>query len=88
MAPTAERKDRDVGEIRFRVADAPSGGGGGQPGGGAEDDIVPVETSDALAELLPGLVTYHRVEAAQHLESWNLGPAEYEQLLAQFLSGL
>lgn len=55
---------------------------------GVEDDIVPVETSDALAELRPGLVTYHRVETAQHLESWNLDPGEYERLLTQFLADL
>ena len=55
---------------------------------GEEDDIVPVETSDELARLLPDLVTYHRVANAQHLESWNLDPAEYERLLSQFLAGL
>lgn len=55
---------------------------------GVEDDIVPVETSDALADLLPDLVTYHRVEEAQHLESWNLGPERYQQLVVAFLAGL
>jgi pimeloyl-ACP methyl ester carboxylesterase len=55
---------------------------------GAEDDIVPVETSDALAELRPGLVTYHRVDDAKHLESWNLDRSRYEQLLIDFLAGL
>ena len=55
---------------------------------GAEDDIVPVETSDALAELRPGLVTYHRVDDAKHLESWNLDRSGYEQLLTDFLAGL
>jgi alpha-beta hydrolase superfamily lysophospholipase len=52
---------------------------------GADDDIVPVGTSDELASLRPDLVTYQRVEGAQHLESWNLDPAEYERLLGQFL---
>ena len=55
---------------------------------GAEDDIVPVETSDELAEMLPGLVTYHRVDSAKHLESWNLDSAAYEKLLSEFLAGL
>jgi pimeloyl-ACP methyl ester carboxylesterase len=55
---------------------------------GIEDDIVPVETSDALAEMLPGLVTYHRVDSAKHLESWNLDSAAYEKLLGEFLAGL
>lgn len=55
---------------------------------GAEDDIVPVETSDALAERLTETVDYHRVETAQHLESWNLDPADYQRLLGEFLAGL
>ncbi len=55
---------------------------------GVEDDIVPVDTSDELAELRPDLVSYHRIEDARHLESWNLNPAGYERLLAEFLAAL
>lgn len=55
---------------------------------GVEDDIVPVGTSDTLAGMLGDQVTYHRVESAKHLESWNLDPATYEKLLAEFLAGL
>lgn len=55
---------------------------------GTDDDIVPAKTSDELAALRPDLVTYHRIENAQHLESWNLDPVEYERLLTEFLAGL
>ncbi len=55
---------------------------------GLEDDIVPVATSNALAELVPGLATYHTVENAKHLESWNLNPGEYDRLLTGFLASL
>jgi alpha-beta hydrolase superfamily lysophospholipase len=55
---------------------------------GVEDDIVPVATSDSLADELGDQVTYHRVESAKHLESWNLDPAMYEKLLGEFLAGL
>ncbi len=55
---------------------------------GVEDDIVPVETSDALADELGDQVIYHRVASAKHLESWNIDPAMYEKLLGEFLAGL
>ena len=55
---------------------------------GVEDDIVPVETSDRLAELRPELVTYIRVDDAPHIGSWNLDPAAYEQAFREFLAGL
>jgi pimeloyl-ACP methyl ester carboxylesterase len=55
---------------------------------GEDDDIVPVDTSDALAERRPDLVTYIRVGSAPHIGSWNLDPARYEQSLAAFLAGL
>ncbi len=55
---------------------------------GVADDLVPIATSEALAEALPDLVTYFPVEEARHLQSWNLEPAEYERLLVDFLSGL
>ncbi len=54
---------------------------------GVEDDLVPIETSEALEEMLPGLVSFHSVESAKHLESWNVDPAEYERLLSDFLAG-
>ncbi len=53
---------------------------------GTEDKVVPIETSDQFAKELPGWVTYYRVPRAGHAESWNVGPALYEQRLTVFLS--
>jgi alpha-beta hydrolase superfamily lysophospholipase len=52
---------------------------------GEEDDLVPISTSDEFAELLPRWVTYFRVPAAAHVESWNVAPARYERRLSSFL---
>jgi alpha-beta hydrolase superfamily lysophospholipase len=53
---------------------------------GTEDKVVPIATSDQFAKELPGWVTYYRVPRAGHAESWNVGPALYEQRLTAFLS--
>ena len=55
---------------------------------GAEDTIVPIETSDEFAAALPETVTYHRVEQAGHVQSWNVDPPRYERWVRQFLRGL
>ena len=55
---------------------------------GVDDDIVPVKTSDELAEVRSDLVTYVRVDDAPHIGSWNLDPDRYEAEIASFLSGL
>jgi pimeloyl-ACP methyl ester carboxylesterase len=55
---------------------------------GVEDDLVPVAVSDELAEKLPGLVDYHRVESAEHLQAWNLDRNLYDRVLEEFLAGL
>ena len=55
---------------------------------GVEDDLVPVAISDEVADALPGLVEYHRVESAKHLEAWNVDRALYEKALGEFLRGL
>ncbi len=55
---------------------------------GTADALVPVATSDELARLRPDLVTYHRVEGAGHVRSWNANPAEYERSLRLFLQGV
>ncbi|MEE9276986.1 MAG: alpha/beta hydrolase, partial [Dehalococcoidia bacterium] len=52
---------------------------------GAVDDLVPVETSDRLAELRPDLVTYVRVAKAQHVRSWNVAPEAYARAVGEFL---
>ena len=55
---------------------------------GDADDTVPVETSDALAEARPDLVTYSRVEGAGHVRSWNTDPEAYEAAVRAFLMPL
>lgn len=52
---------------------------------GTEDDVVPIETSDALAAARQGTVTYVRVAGARHVESWNLAPARYREAVQDFL---
>lgn len=52
---------------------------------GGNDDSVPVELSDRLAEILPDLVTYERFEQAGHVRSWNVDPDRYRRAVAQFL---
>ena len=55
---------------------------------GGDDDTVPVETSDSLAEARPDLVTYIRVEGAGHVRSWNTDPEAYEAAVRDFLTPL
>jgi alpha-beta hydrolase superfamily lysophospholipase len=55
---------------------------------GTEDAVVPVTSSDLLAEARPDLVTYLRVPGAGHVTSWNADPESYEAALADFLVGL
>jgi pimeloyl-ACP methyl ester carboxylesterase len=52
---------------------------------GDEDDTVPVETSDALAEARPDIVTYVRVPEAGHVCTWNVDPAAYDTAVGDFL---
>jgi pimeloyl-ACP methyl ester carboxylesterase len=54
---------------------------------GTEDDVVPIETSDELAEALPRKVTYYRVAGAGHVQAWNVDPRLYERRTARFLRG-
>jgi uncharacterized protein len=53
---------------------------------GAEDELVPKEPSEQLAEALPGRVTYYEVPAADHVQAWNVEPTLYEQRVRRFLS--
>jgi hypothetical protein len=51
---------------------------------GTADKRVPAATSDELARLAPD-VTYIRVAGADHLNSWNLGPARYDRAVQGFV---
>jgi pimeloyl-ACP methyl ester carboxylesterase len=53
---------------------------------GDADRIVPVATSDALADALPHLVTYLRVPGGGHVTSWNVAPDGYDTALRQFVA--
>jgi hypothetical protein len=52
---------------------------------GDDDDRIPVETSDELAEARPDLVTYERVRGAKHVHAWNIDEERYESALELFL---
>ncbi len=52
---------------------------------GLDDELIPIETSDEFAEELPQWVTYYQVPQAGHTQSWNVGPALYEDRLEAFL---
>lgn len=53
---------------------------------GDADESVPIETSRALAEARPDLVTLVEVPGAAHVQSWNTDPDEYENQVRAFLS--
>ncbi len=55
---------------------------------GDADTVVPVRTSDALAQARPDIVSYHRVPDATHVRSWNMNPERYEATVREFLVGL
>ncbi len=52
---------------------------------GGDDEVIPVEGSEALAAARPDLVTYERFEGAGHLASWNSDPERYRAALTSFL---
>ena len=52
---------------------------------GDTDDVVPVETSDRLAEVRPDIVQYVRNPGVKHVRSWNADPAFYEKAVTRFL---
>jgi len=51
---------------------------------GARDDTVPVATSEELAHESRD-VTLREVRGANHVESWNVDPAAYDQTVTDFL---
>ena len=56
---------------------------------GEGDQTVPVETSDALADARPDLVTYVRDgQEVGHVRSWNHDPQGYEEAVDEFLDTL
>jgi pimeloyl-ACP methyl ester carboxylesterase len=52
---------------------------------GDEDDVVPIETSEALAKARPDIVEYVSVAGAPHVGAWNLERAGYEAAVSGFL---
>ncbi len=50
-----------------------------------EDAQVPVAISDDFAASRPDLVTYERVERADHAGAWNIDPDRYEAAVRSFL---
>ncbi len=53
---------------------------------GDDDSIVPLETSQSLAERLPDGVTFVRFPGAEHGEAWNVDPERYGRVLDEFLA--
>lgn len=55
---------------------------------GTDDDVVPIELSEEFAGARPDLVTYRRIDGAEHVASWNVDPAAYERHVTGFLGSL
>ena len=55
---------------------------------GGEDNVVPIADSEEFAAALPDSVTFHRVERAGHVQSWNVDPPRYDRWVTRFLAGL
>ncbi|MEP7215008.1 MAG: alpha/beta fold hydrolase [Anaerolineaceae bacterium] len=53
---------------------------------GDADGMVPVNTSDRLAEALPKLVTYIRIPGAGHVHGWNVDRERYTAAVRTFLT--
>lgn len=55
---------------------------------GQEDEDVPIQTSEELAEARPDLVTFVPVPEAAHMEAWNVDPQAYERAVVSFLTAV
>ena len=55
---------------------------------GTSDDTVPDTVTRRLVAAKPRLGQYVAVEGAEHVESWNVDPASYDQAVRQFLEPL
>lgn len=53
---------------------------------GSADAMVSVESSDIFAQFLPDLITYQRIDGADHGQVWNVDPQTYEDALKAFLT--
>jgi len=53
---------------------------------GVDDSLIPVAGSDAFAQARPEVVTYQRVNGANHTQEWNVDAQAYEQALEVFLA--
>jgi len=53
---------------------------------GTADALVPIGSSDTFAQARPDLITYQRVNGADHTEAWNIDPQAYEDALKTFLT--
>ena len=52
---------------------------------GSADTTVPLRTSEQLKASRPGLVSLVVVPQAEHVESWNVDPDAYDEVVARFL---
>lgn len=53
---------------------------------GTADSMVPVVSSDKLAQARPDVVIYERIDGAEHTQSWNTNHKSYEGALTSFLT--
>ncbi len=53
---------------------------------GTDDSTIPIALVDDYASLVRAPLSYHRVQGADHVESWNLDPERYQGWLRDFLS--
>jgi hypothetical protein len=53
---------------------------------GMEDEMLPIETTEAFANALPNLVTHETFEGAGRTEAWNVDAERYNEAVAEFLT--